>query len=1597
MAMLLLGSFTIYAQYSETIYNAIDAELSLKKTPATIVLSPKAFDTTGAIYVNGPLVTHPGAGAGGADESRVQVSLGMSNLGFNMSKIIDNRLADDFVTSSTIIIDSIVFFGYQTNAPIASTINWANIRIWDGTPGSGGNIVFGDTLNHLSDTGWSEIYRVTESTSGNTQRAVQRIVCDYTKSNILLTPGTYWLDFQTNGNPIYSGPWMPPITLLGDSITGNALHYTGSWNTLLDDVEPQGIPFIIYATIDIAPYTWLYPQNDVELTSSTDVAVLVKNTGGYKIDSFDIAYSIDSGVTYTTPETVYQIIMPNETYVHRFGTTADFSEYRKYNCSAIIILNNDVYPNNDTLHKSIYNFREITTYPYNQDFEGQHYWHHDMILNSDSWELGEPEGIIIDTVPSSGGINVWMTDLDENYPNNEQSYVISPSFDLSSLTDPYLSFDINYESADYTSLEYSLNNGKTWKTYGSTNSQGYNWYNVDDNDEDYWSGSSSGWQTAIHEINDLAGIDNVLFRVKFKSDGAGFNEGFAFDNFRIYEPVNDLAVTEWLFPTKGCNRTASDSVVIKVMNLGTVPQDSFLLYYSVDDGATTEYDTMIQSIAPGGELIYTFPVKADFSGGAVDTCYAGVFLNGDDIAYNDNVRFSLSKGIETNAVVQDFEGALLINGWAVESQSNYMWILGAGSTPTEYTGPAGSNGGTFYAFTPAFAGFPDYTTTYYSPCLDLSGNDNGSLIFWSHMYGSQMGELHVDVFNSSGWQNDELVIQGEQQASSTDPWQKNTVILDNDVTQIRIRGINGEGIRSDIAIDDINIDTIISANDVEVTSLDNPLYYHMPAGSIIPKATISNNGGVENTFKVTIESGSYKDSTNLTLGALESQQAEFQLLSLTVGSYLITVITHLVGDQDTSNDTLIFAFDVEASLTKAYAFNTSTYYPQTFYLEHPENLYPLETPYFSYISNGTWIEGKWYAVRYSSSEFVEIDTLTGETRLINNTVLDNYLGFSYDPITYSTYALTQSGSLYSVNLSNGDFENLGAVLPGGIQPIASCYAGEDSIYAISFNHAGLDSLYLIDINTLTSKAVQDLGYDHQAFLSGMEYNHNNDTIYLIAVTSGPYFQLRWIDLENDTTHIIDTLANQYIANLAIPYKATERAEIVDFSIPDQLGYTQIDRGTRTITINMPYEYVNKLDNLVASFVLTEGTSAQVSSVDQNSGVTANDFNSSVVYSLTNGAINTDWTINVVTPPCGILSYSFAEQTDPAEINDSLRRVYINVHFDADISDLIASFTLSPGAVAKVFDSVQTSGVTSNNYGKGGLPYWIVNGNDSLDWFIEVTQKGYTGNDIYTYGFAQQAGPSSIDDDERIIDVICQPDANLSSLIASFTLSPHAVAMIGPAHQVSGVTSNNHTSPLIYRVFAEEGDWEDWTVTVDRELYADNDILVFKVDDMVGDEDINSSARTVDITVLLGTDLTSIRPSELEISPGASINPTASTFMDYSLGPVTYTVTAENGKSGVWEITIVEEPDTTDAINELTLPGIAVYPVPAFNNVNIEAKNCILSEIRITDISGEVVYHRNVNINNTTLTIPVNNYSAGVYFIEVTTNVSVYNRRIQIIK
>lgn len=138
------------------------------------------------------------------------------------------------------------------------------------------------------------------------------------------------------------------------------------------------------------------------------------------------------------------------------------------------------------------------------------------------------------------------------------------------------------------------------------------------------------------------------------------------------------------------------------------------------------------------------------------------------------------------------------------SEDTIDWRVDEGGTPSVETGPSiDYNPGTAtgnYLYLEA-SSCSNQTAILESQCMEIDQGYDFTFAF--HMYGNDMGSLHVDLFIDSIWQED-IISAFSVDLGNT--WNIATIDLAPYVgknIKVRLRGITGSGFTSDIAIDDI--------------------------------------------------------------------------------------------------------------------------------------------------------------------------------------------------------------------------------------------------------------------------------------------------------------------------------------------------------------------------------------------------------------------------------------------------------------------------------------------------------------------------------------------------------------------------------------------------------------------------------------------------------------------------------------------------------------------------------------------------------------------------------------------------------------------------
>jgi len=675
--------------------------------------------------------------------------------------------------------------------------------------------------------------------------------------------------------------------------------------------------------------------------SSTDtVTITISNSGANTILNIPISYSVNGG-SFTSAGISTDSIQAGNSGTYSFPVT--FGAVGNNTLSVTTVYPGDPDNSNDTASGTVLANQLVSTYPYSEGFEGGNGGWNDF-GSASSWALGTPANPTI--VGAAGGTQAWITNLTGQYNQPEQSWVQSPCFDFTSLTNPEALVDVWWESEfswDGANVQSSIDGGQSWANVGSTTSGGTNWYN-DATINGFtangfvptahgWSGAtatgSGGWVNAKHDLTGLGGQSSVLLRVTFASDGGGGDDGFAFDNFMIREkPLNDLAISEILAPGDGCG-LGNESVEVVVGNFGANAQSTFSVSFQVNGGSIITQNFTSTTVAALDTIHLPLDSLMDLSTPGPNTVLVWTTLAGDQDTSNDTLSTTITH--ETNTIatfphLEDFEtfttttnatGAA--NGWVLDPTNTtalFRWNPDVGGTPSGSTGPSvdhtlGTASGR-YVHTEGSSGGTGAVATLTSPCIDLNPLTNPVMEYWYHMYGANMGTLDVEV-NSGGVWTVVQSITGQQQTINGDPWLSSFINLgaySGQSIKVRFTGTRGNGFNSDMAVDDIRLFDA-PLNDAGVIALDAPATV-ISAGTQNVEVSVENfgfdtlvsatvnweaNGSAQTPFSWTGSLAPGNTSTNNNIGSFNFPAGLTQLTFYTSSPNGTT-------DDDTSNDTL---------------------------------------------------------------------------------------------------------------------------------------------------------------------------------------------------------------------------------------------------------------------------------------------------------------------------------------------------------------------------------------------------------------------------------------------------------------------------------------------------------------------------------------------------------------------------------------------------------------------------------------------------------------------------------------------------------------------
>ncbi|GAB4253158.1 MAG: hypothetical protein Kow0079_08530 [Vicingaceae bacterium] len=620
----------------------------------------------------------------------------------------------------------------------------------------------------------------------------------------------------------------------------------------------------------------------------------------------------------------------------------------------------------------------INTYPYNEDFESfttcsttagaactlSNGWFN-VTTDDIDWTCdagGTPSystGPTTDYNPGTSTGKYLYTESSTygtGFPN-KRAELESPWFNFTSLTAPQATIWYHMYGSSMGTLEVDARIGMNGT-----------WSNV----VPPFTDNQNVWQQLTVNLFAYAGSDSVQFRI-VGITGTNFYSDMAIDDITVEQapscPTPSSLTAFNIMPT---------SADLDWTENGTATQ--WDIEYGLTGFAPTGTPSIAGIVAKPYNLsgltassTYDYYVRAD-CGGSGTSSWSGPYTFStpclDTMPWIDNVEAHNATTSLTTS-----------NCWIATQSGAYSWdISGTGTTPSTGTGPLNAYSGTKFFFTEASYGSVGDVAELYTPYLDLTTATNPVLKFYYHMFGADMGDLYIDIFNGSWTTLDS--IKGQQQNAQSDPWLLKSINLNSFVgaqIQVRFRAVSAGTYQGDMAIDDISI-IEAPANDITAIGL-NISNGGCGLGAQILDITFVNNGfnpiNTGTMIPVGYTDGVTPVNETLTIAGTVNQGDTFNYTFSTPynvtnsGTINFTGWGSYTGDPNNFDDTISVAFNFKPLIT------VFPYYED---FENGRNGWTEDNT-----NNGTWAFG-------TPNKAVIIGASSGDSCFVNGGLTGLYIG-----------------------------------------------------------------------------------------------------------------------------------------------------------------------------------------------------------------------------------------------------------------------------------------------------------------------------------------------------------------------------------------------------------------------------------------------------------------------------------------------------------------------------------------------------------------------------------------------------------------------------
>ncbi|MBE0614590.1 MAG: DUF3494 domain-containing protein, partial [Burkholderiales bacterium] len=274
------------------------------------------------------------------------------------------------------------------------------------------------------------------------------------------------------------------------------------------------------------------------------------------------------------------------------------------------------------------------------------------------------------------------------------------------------------------------------------------------------------------------------------------------------------------------------------------------------------------------------------------------------------------------------------------------------------------------------------------------------------------------------------------------------------------------------------------------------------------------------------------------------------------------------------------------------------------------------------------------------------------------------------------------------------------------------------------------------------------------------------------------------------------------------------------------------------------------------------------------------------------------------------------------VDEAAKTIAVTVPFGTDVTALPATFITTGGSV-KVGGVTQVSGTTKNDF-TSPVDFTVTAPNGtSTTYSVTVTVASLTAKAISAFSLAGIAG--TIDEAAKTIALNLPSGTDVTALAATFNTTGTSVT-VGAVAQTSGTTPNDFTAPVTYTVTAGDASTATYTVNVAVNPVTAKAVTGFSFAGYPGVAGtIDETAKTIAVSLPNGTDVTALvakfNSTGSSVKVGGVTQVSGTTANDFS-APVTYTVTAADGSTASYTVSVSASAASAKAITAYSFAGYA---------------------------------------------------------------------------